>query len=78
MEDKFQSGLSLDKKIQIERIISENGECVNIVVVLEAQMKYRKMDWSGGIQMVDKMMKEQDKKGGGPYGKLESASTREV
>ena len=27
-------------------------------------MKYRKMDWSGGIQMVDKMRKEQDKGGG--------------
>ena len=56
LEDKFQSGLSLDKKIEIERIISENGECVNIVAVVETQMKYRKMDWSGGIQMVDKMM----------------------
>ena len=58
-------GLTLDKKIEIERIISESGECINIVAVVETQMKYRKMDWSGGIQMVDKMRKEQDKKGGG-------------
>ena len=27
-------GLTLDKKIEIERIISENGECVNIVTVV--------------------------------------------
>ena len=26
-------GLTLDKKIEIERIISENGECINMVVV---------------------------------------------
>ena len=58
-------GLTLDKKIEIERLISENGECVNIVAVVETQMKYRKMDWSKGIQVVDKMRKEQDKKGGG-------------
>ena len=56
-------GLTLNKKIEIERIISENGECVNIVAVVETQMKYRKMDWSKGIEMVDKIRKEQDKKG---------------
>ena len=54
--------MTLDKKIEIKRIISENGECINIVAVVETQMKYRKMDWSRGIQMVDKMRKEQDKK----------------
>ena len=58
-------GLTLDKKIEIERIISENGECANIVAVRETEMKYRKMDWSRGIQVVDKMRKEQDQKGGG-------------
>ena len=55
--------LTLDKKIEIERITSENGECINIVAVVETQMKYGKMDWLKGIQMVDKMRKEQDKKG---------------
>ena len=58
-------GLTLDKKVEIERIISENGECANIVAVMETEMKYRKMDWSRGIQVVDKMRKEQDQKGGG-------------
>ena len=28
-----------------------------IVTVVETQMKYRKMDWSNVIQMVDKMRK---------------------
>ena len=55
----------MDKKIEIKRILSENGECINTVAVVETQMKYRKMDWSRGIQMVDKMRKEQDKKGRG-------------
>ena len=47
-------GLKLDKKIEIEWIISENGKGINIVAVVETLMKYRKMDWSKGIQMVDK------------------------
>ena len=47
-------GLKLDKKIEIERIISENGKGINIVAVVETLMKYRKMDWSTGIRMVDK------------------------
>ena len=56
-------GETLDKKIEIERIISENGECANIVAMVETQIKYRKMDWSKGIQMVDTMRKEQDMEG---------------
>jgi len=60
-------GLTDVKAVEVERIMSENrgvGE-IKLVVLVETHEKYRKVNFTDDLKVVDRMRDIQDKKGGG-------------